>query len=249
MKVLAFIMLFSLSSYSETQVSKPVYVAVPAHPGYSDLQNPGYLNELFGLLKDKGFQAKILYLPLKRAIEGYSSGKCDCMAGGDEELIKFYGGSPENKVFSLPYHVITSRILTKGKEPICDIRQLNGKSLIVIDNFPYKKVLKGVEFSRVEKAPSAIQGVKMVLKNRADALLTYYPTPEKGLEKLVFCPSLAFTKTFEKVHCDKNKASIALVRKFSRALNSLRSEGKLDKLLLENFGEYGKEIKKAISPK
>ena len=238
MKLLFF--LFLLPIYA---ISNEILIAVPEHHNYSAQNGSGYLNDLLSLFKENiPENVKFVYLPLRRAIKEHSSGNYHCMAGGDESLIRFYGGDPSVQFFSRPYHVLTTRLLTVGDKPICDLKQMRKKSLIVIDNFPFEKVLGKNRVSRVEKAADPPQGIKMLLNGRADALISYYPTPDPGVEKLSFCSKLYFTKSFEKIHCFKNPEAKKAISAIDNIIKRLESSGELEALLVKHFKGYGSEI-------
>lgn len=167
------------------------------------------------------------------------------MVGGDKSLIEFYGSTTKDKIFSKPHLAMTSRLFTR-EEKICDPKELEGKSIIVIDTFPYKKVLEGIKLKRVENAAAPEHGIKMLLAKRADALISFYPTPENDIRKLSYCPKLFFTKTYETIHCYKSKATQKAMADYNKALKKLKESGVFQKLLNKHFGSYGKIILEQI---
>ena len=223
--------------------SSELTVAIQEHNGYSARDGKGYLNELIREFDKNGVNAKFVHLPLRRALtDYYGLKKYDCMIGGDEDLLRFHGNNPDDKYFSDPHLVFKTRIFSK-KKAYCDVNDLSGESIIVINRFPYKKTFEGVKLSRVEIAPSLDQAIKMAKAGRADALIGYVPTPNQELEEFKFCEELTLTKNFSKTHCYKSPESLELINKINKALKSLKKSGKLYEFLETSYGEkLAKEI-------
>lgn len=214
-----------------------VTVAVQEHKNYSAKDGKGYINDLIRTYKKAGIKAKFVYLPLKRATDDYNvHKKFDCMIGGDEELLKFHGHKTSDKYFSLPHLVFKTRVLSKTKK-ICDLKELEGKSLIVVNHFPYKKVLKDIKLSRVEVAPNLDQAIKMAEHDRAEAFIGYTPTPNIGVQKFQYCPDLELTKNLSKTHCYKSKQTSEFILGINKALKELKKSGEMERLLKNSYGK------------
>lgn len=233
------VLLFSFSFAS----AKEVKIAVQEHAGYSAKSDPGYLNEIISQYKKAGVKAKFVFLPLKRAVHGYyQQKKYDCFIGGDEEYLTFSGNEIEDKYFSRPHFTFLTRLFS-ASDLLCDLEDMSNKSLIVVGEFPYQKIFKSVKLSRVETAPNLDQAINMALHGRAYALISYVPTPNKGLLRLKYCPKLALTKNFSKTHCYKSESNLAVIKKIDETLLMLKENGKLSKILNSFYGEkLGKEI-------
>ena len=189
---------------------------------------------------------EFVFLPIERAVkEYYKEEKYNCFVGGDEKLLKFYGSNIENRYFSAPHMAHSSHLFTLDKK-ICDIKQMNNKSLIIIGRFPYKEVFAKIKLQRVEVANSVIQAVKMGVNKRADAFISYYPTPELRELDVKFCEELSFTNTLDKIHCYKSEASKEFINAWDEKLNQLMKSNKLEKILFKSFGDYSEKIIKKL---
>lgn len=233
MRIFAFILLASLAARSQA----PTTFAIQEHSGYSAQKDPGFLNDFIKALQKQGLKdIEFSYLPLKRALKEYLQTKnFDCFAGGDEKLAKFYG-LPGDKIFSEPYITYSVGLFSSEKE-ICDVKELNGKTLAVIDDFPYQKVIKGVKLKDVIKAYNVDQAVKLAVNKRVDALMGYHPTNYDSLKTLKFCEQLVFIHAFGKFQCHSTPKGEAALKQINAAINALKENGELKRLLEKHFDD------------
>lgn len=184
---------------------------------------------------------EFVFLPIERAVKHYyKTKKYSCFLGGDEKLLSFYGSEIDSRYFSEPYMVHKSHLFSKDKE-ICDINEMNNKSLIVVGRFPHEKVFASVKLKRVERAQSVEQAIKMGLNGRADAFVSYFPVYELLDAKVKFCKELSFTSTKDKIHCYKSKSSYEFIKEWNKRFKILKNNKGLKPLLIKSFKGHAQQ--------
>ncbi|MBC76135.1 MAG: hypothetical protein CME64_08975 [Halobacteriovoraceae bacterium] len=228
-----------------TSASAKILVAIPQHPNYSHPKHPGYLNlliEEMGEFSDVEFSI----LPTQRAIVAhYQEKKYACLLGGDEKLLRMFGSDPKLQYFSIPHMAHKSHIFSKNQK-ICNIEDLTNKSLVVLNSFPYEKFFRNIKLKRVEKVHSLKQAIKMGVNGRADAFISYYPTPELLGKDIKFCKELSFTQTSDKIHCYKSAETLKFIKSWNKRLEKLKKKDKLKSMLEKSFPNRSEEILKQI---
>lgn len=246
MKFLVFLLTLTTGlTFAQSRVS----IVVQKTKGYSDPDDPGYVNKIISLLKEEGLKSAIFnYRPLKRALhEHFGEKKHECFMGADKYFAKFFDHPTEGRLFSLPYDR-NSIILYARENKYCSPKNLKDKNLILFWNFPADKLLKDFEIGKTIKVYSVDQGIKMLSHGRAQAFAAFYPSPYKKVRNLKTCKEnslLDFTAT---IQCYDSPSNRIFLKDLNSVILKIYKNGKIRKAMDKFFPEASEESYKHISP-
>ena len=128
------------------------------------------------VVREAGYTAEFIYLPVSRAYLYLSNGQVDLWPG-PTDIPSLEGEVLES--WTSPMSIQLSAWYCEGTEPLTDFRQLEGKTVIVIGGYTYAGMinwLRQAEGIRVTEAPNHRSGIDMLKRNRGDYFLDYRET-------------------------------------------------------------------------
>ena len=182
---------------------------------------------------DQRFPDTITYefVPSSRSNKLLNTKQVDCLF----PIIPIQSREVETQL-SEPINGISAHIFSLGPEVYTDITQLNDKLIVYLRGYLFGGIISRhskLHFFAVSNQEAALG---MLEKQRAHAYIDYIPdirfvfNPAQ-LAKLKYSEQHPIFKEFDRLECLKTKTNLAFLNKVNQEIDTLRSSGKLKKML------------------
>ncbi|WP_417317806.1 substrate-binding periplasmic protein [Emcibacter sp.] len=233
-----FFMPFSLTMVKAEELS---VVTIQLGPGLQEPGEIGLYDTIFNAVTEKAqVHGNLQIHPLSRALRIFEEKKASCFWTADEKLAKQLTNVGDDLLEGLPFLKARQRIVTlEGQPVIISVSQLSGKNVAVTRGSNIRDLLENADVN-VIAVPEQEHKVRMLLRGRLDAILTWTPDIYVILEKLapgtkINVSPLVFTTTQVRLVCHKSPETVSAMKKIDQAIASYRgSQNFLD--IFRKFG-------------
>lgn len=179
----------SFDHNSDAHAGSVKIVSVQLSKGLLQGDGGGFYGELLSAtIKNTGIPAETRVLPLKRTLDLFFSEKADCIWPVDINLLKKFGYSKTDIVESSLFFKSSQHVFVTGGHPvISDLKQLEGKRVGILNGGSMEKSLSEVSAIIVPLKDQQSK-IRMLLNNRLDAFVGWYPDVFVSLNRLQMKP-------------------------------------------------------------
>ncbi len=212
-------------------------------PGIVDLVEKGGSGKYQLVMREASKRANLefteRYYPQKRALIMFFDKDCPCIYAYTDLAVEKLG--KEQVVASFPIGIFKQYIFTKkGESVFTSIDQLKGKSVggVLGDDLQhwYPNFTKvGIYLKLVNSTEQNVQKLQL---GRIHAMVSFLPDITEYLAQLSFAPGHPLLISFDKITCHNTQEGRQFVEKISPALQEMKRDGTMKKILGIYYLEY-----------
>ena len=222
--------------FSTSAISQEPQIAVYKLNGLINQQQTGSYNKLLKRIQALNVSFHLQYSPIIRAKHNFKLRLADCIAPSDEDGTIF--NFPP--IQSEPFNYAKGYVFTRhDDDTISDLQALKGKKVGVRTGMRFSaefEQLRNSGYFEVEQVRDIALNYRKLIAKRIDAFAAYTPDiwvmlNNKELSQLHYDASHTMQKHSERVVCHASPSNQVFIDKFNLALQQLKQQGELKKLL------------------
>lgn len=245
--------------------TSPLYAEHPTHSsgvrilgfpkeGRLETDGTGHYAELMKeLLYEAGYVDEMVTAPIKRAMRIFNLSKDICMMPVAKEvlLMRFPSLKPDDVIEGVPIDYVTGHLVTRaGTKAITDPRAIEGQTLGAWSGLNTRSFIPGVTFAMLG-TESEISAMQMLQNGRVDVIWgwipdTYILSEQLGIEGLVFDPDSPIIGSATHIACKRTEKTEKLLPRLDDAMDTLRADGRLKKILGKHARVVGVDVPMTI---